>query len=895
VTRQGQWVESQDLVELTPDGSAAAVRGPMKAYFNPNLNTAGAITFNTASNRVFRTRPLAIVFYDASSGATALVAPLQDCVGELLSPNQIVYKSAFGPLADIRLTYTKAAIESDLVLLQQPKIPDGWDPRTTRLELWHEWLDAPTPRQNPRLLYRETDPALRSQMLEPDLTDEMLSFGELLFPTGAAYWTDGSAPQGTNAPVQVRAPNLSREVGLVPVAKTWLTTPNLSLLIEAVRWKDLQPMLRNLPAAGLNDRLGFAQDRLTLLRQLPAPAPSRPAGTAIKLASTSYHPAACVWDYITVSYPFANYTYATGTTYYVTGGGCIDGSTFSPGCVFKFAPGAGGFLIYGYYPITFNGSSSSPVILTAWNDDSFGERINGSDGSPSPNSSYGIYVYYADHAVTLSGLRIRWAQTGVQFDANDGSSFTHTFADSLLEFCEYGLFVNNYATVSVENSKQCGVSYPESGYNYDSINNFSGALQDVCSGDADNNGLPDAWEYWYFGHIGVNTNADSDGDGLTNYDEWLYGTNPTLQDSDSDGIVDGTVLVTNIKFNYDTGSSDYDGINIRQDYDTPLNLANGEWVKDSLNQPVCYRANRSVRVQARISIEGPLVSSAMISATSSDADGSLGNVNATTVNFVNGVSSPEYVTLYVAGATPNCIKKTTTDLWQWKSANVNGSASGERNMNISGPHTVYTILSQPITPVLEPCIDEGLDCACVWANGQTTANGAAEALLANGFAQHYSWNFDCHRLSSDFARMMLSLGNNVTQHTWASTGGPYQVGDMVKQRTIPFDPVGVQNGPPPEYRAYEWYWHQWSESGGYQRDPSAAFSLAGNWGAYEDYLFSYYEVKQPDLSFAWEANHPGQSIGCEYYHYPGWHCFYYSGELCGAGTPICGWLGFDIE
>jgi hypothetical protein len=32
----GQWQPSQDLIELMPDGTAAALRGPTKAHFNPN-------------------------------------------------------------------------------------------------------------------------------------------------------------------------------------------------------------------------------------------------------------------------------------------------------------------------------------------------------------------------------------------------------------------------------------------------------------------------------------------------------------------------------------------------------------------------------------------------------------------------------------------------------------------------------------------------------------------------------------------------------------------------------------------------------------------------------------------------------------------------------------------
>jgi hypothetical protein len=45
--------------------------------------------------------------------------------------------------------------------------------------------------------------------------------------------------------------------------------------------------------------------------------------------------------------------------------------------------------------------------------------------------------------------------------------------------------------------------------------------------DADGNGINDDWEVQYFGHIGVNPNADPDGDGFSNLQEFLAGTDPT--------------------------------------------------------------------------------------------------------------------------------------------------------------------------------------------------------------------------------------------------------------------------------------------------------------------------------------------------------------------------------
>ncbi len=48
----------------------------------------------------------------------------------------------------------------------------------------------------------------------------------------------------------------------------------------------------------------------------------------------------------------------------------------------------------------------------------------------------------------------------------------------------------------------------------------------LSPGLLDTNGLPIAWELSYFGTTGVDPNADPDGDGMSNLQEYLAGTNP---------------------------------------------------------------------------------------------------------------------------------------------------------------------------------------------------------------------------------------------------------------------------------------------------------------------------------------------------------------------------------
>ena len=48
--------------------------------------------------------------------------------------------------------------------------------------------------------------------------------------------------------------------------------------------------------------------------------------------------------------------------------------------------------------------------------------------------------------------------------------------------------------------------------------------------DTDGNGMPDGWQVLHFGGIGNNPNSDPDQDGLYNFQEYLYGTDPKVSE-----------------------------------------------------------------------------------------------------------------------------------------------------------------------------------------------------------------------------------------------------------------------------------------------------------------------------------------------------------------------------
>lgn len=226
-----------------------------------------------------------------------------------------------------------------------------------------------------------------------------------------------------------------------------------------------------------------------------------------------------------------------------------------------------------------------------------------------------------------------------------------------------------------------------------------------------------------------------------------------------------------------------------------------------------------------------------------------------TVNFSEGIGQQNFT----VNSVPNSVGKHQF-YWDWKYIDITGSPSPTINMGQTGEHLVYTVLTAPVDTMTTPWL-EILDYACTWANGATTKEGVCSNILSNGYSNHYTWNGDCMMLASDFVRLVNTQGINGSQHYWGSLGSYGAIGDMAYQRTKVIDPVGAAWG----NQAIDWSWHQWAEAEGAQRDPSAAASVVGNWGVYEDYLFWKYKeiIDDNPYDWNWVNNQVGQILGCE--------------------------------
>jgi hypothetical protein len=386
----GQWAPSQEEIDILPNGTAAATTGQHQVYF-PGDIYQGEIELVTPDGIQLQSRPMGISYDDGTN--TVLIAVLTNSVGQLAGSNQVIYPNAFKGLnADLLYTYTKAGFEQDIILHEQPPSPaaSGLDPATTRLQVLTEFFNSP-------------QPALSSTPLPAQagitLNDETLDFGVMKMMPGRAFLL------GTDA----------RDTG-VWVGKSWVQINGRQFLVEEVPLGALADQLASLPASQVTKQTKVFPSIASHALQLPPQhlAKASPFVRPIQLTQNAFPSKGLIFDYQTLSANTTNYDFQGDTTYYISGNVVLSGTNniFEGGTVIKYARG---------YGITLSSSAAAnwsngpyrPVIFTAKDDNSVGDSISGSSGSPSGYYANPALDFAGTNISTISHARFAYAQTGV--------------------------------------------------------------------------------------------------------------------------------------------------------------------------------------------------------------------------------------------------------------------------------------------------------------------------------------------------------------------------------------------------------------------------------------------------------------------------------------------------
>jgi hypothetical protein len=219
--QNGQWVDSQEQINILPDGSTAATNGQHQAYFPADIYN-GVIKLVTPEGLQLQSQPVGLSYDDGTN--TVLIAELTNSVGQLISPNQVIYTNAFvGLNADLLYTYTKAGFEQDIILNEQPQTPEyyGLNPQTVCLQLITEFFNPPQPTVTTTQLPEQAGLTI---------LDDLLDFGAMKMVPGRAFLL------GANA-----------EEGQAMVGKQWMSLSGRQFLIEEVPVAAIADQLSQLP------------------------------------------------------------------------------------------------------------------------------------------------------------------------------------------------------------------------------------------------------------------------------------------------------------------------------------------------------------------------------------------------------------------------------------------------------------------------------------------------------------------------------------------------------------------------------------------------------------------------------------------------------------------------
>jgi len=440
--QDGEWRETREEFTITPEGYAVAEQGQHKVRISPVLNDAnGTVEMITPAGQRLVSTPVAIGLYDRASGKRIWAGDVTNAMGQLVAPNVILFTNAFdGFQASIRHVYQKDGFHQDVILSERLNLNllrrAGFSPDTAQIEIWTEFFESPLPRIKSRHVHREMDAVVRASMVDPDITDQDLDFGDIAMPTGSAFL---AGEQTSDDRVEVQ--------------KRWHQTEGRTFLVESIPLPALAPLFAQLPPSRQSMDPN-KPERLVAKGAIPAPTlQSRPTGTKhLAMASKSgrgHNEPQLILDYSTINTSQTNYTWYSDTTYYLSGNVSLYGTntTFEGGTVLKYASNV---VLTVNTPVTWGGEHYRPVVMISKNDNTAGQNISGSTGNTTYYSA-ATALYFnsvtANTNLVLSNLRVNSAKTAVAINGGAGHVLNHV----QLVNCGNGFALTN-AEVSLRNA-----------------------------------------------------------------------------------------------------------------------------------------------------------------------------------------------------------------------------------------------------------------------------------------------------------------------------------------------------------------------------------------------------------------------------------------------------------
>ena len=376
-----QWVDASDQIQLTANG-AAATNTQHQVSFAANINTGGAINLATPDGQQMTSQILGLAYTDGSTSNHVFFAETQDSIGQLLpSGNQVIYTNAFTNAdCDVLYSHKLAGFEQDIVIRQQLPSPSsfGLEGSNIWLQVWTEFTATPAPR-----------------ITQQNSGDNFLDFGAMKMGQGKAFMLGGRS-------------------NTVPVVKQWVSSQGRTFLVESVLLDAIASKMATLPAysgssgssisipgtnsgAGSQSKIHKTQESLASLApplpnfknlKLPSPKLAKKGSATMSLAGGAPNTKGLVLDYYTFNGSQTDFTFQSDSTYYVTNEVDLSGTTIiEGGTVIKYS--TNGIETIVPADLVWKTGPYRPAIFTAIDDDSVGEHISGSSGTPT-GTNYGF-------------------------------------------------------------------------------------------------------------------------------------------------------------------------------------------------------------------------------------------------------------------------------------------------------------------------------------------------------------------------------------------------------------------------------------------------------------------------------------------------------------------------